>query len=171
MSGKVVKKSGGAELGGKSVLDIKDKKILRCLCEDARMPVSSISERTSLQRDLVVYRINKMKDQGVISSFRPVTNPPKMGLSFLNLVNFRLKNYSKEETDKFIKFLKNCKRVTEIYELSGEYDLMIIVASKDVADFDNVMKEIRELFSGIIDCFKSNNLVKNTSNDKYIDLT
>ena len=42
-------------------LDKKDKKILQALDKNARLSIANISRKTGIQRDSILYRINKMK--------------------------------------------------------------------------------------------------------------
>ena len=57
--------------GEKVKLDQKDKKILSLLDHDARLTVAEISRKTGIQRDSVLYRINRMKKMRVIRFFTP----------------------------------------------------------------------------------------------------
>ena len=73
-------------------LDKKDKKILELLNDNARLTIAGISRKTGIQRDSVLYRINKLKDSGVIRFFHSVLDPTVLGFPVYTFVNFSLYN-------------------------------------------------------------------------------
>ena len=81
--------------GEKVVLDATDKKIVETLYTDGRMPVSKISRKTGIRRDIVIYRLKKMLEKDVISFIIPILNPPKLGYPNLNSVNISIQNFDK----------------------------------------------------------------------------
>jgi len=71
-------------------LDGKDKKILKALDQNARLSIANISRKTGIQRDSVLYRINKMKKEGVIKFFHTALDPVILGYPVYSFVNFVL---------------------------------------------------------------------------------
>ena len=62
-------------------LDLLDRRILFELDCNSRRSLSEIARKVRLGRDLVSYRIERMKDLGVLKRCAAMVNPYKMGLT------------------------------------------------------------------------------------------
>jgi Lrp/AsnC family leucine-responsive transcriptional regulator len=98
------------------ILDEKDKKILMLLQDDGRMLLKTISKKINLSIDSVHKRIKEMKRKGVFESGIFV-EPRAIGFPLLADIKIKLKNVSKEEREKFIKYLQNHKRCIDLLRL------------------------------------------------------
>lgn len=127
-----------------------DKILLKELDTDARKPFSELAGKVHLSRDAIRNRIKKLIDNDVISHFKPIYNPPKMGFSTINYVFISLYNPSEEQEKKFLSFLKNHKHVTYIASLIGKWDYILDILARNPGEFDNVLKEIRQKFPDLI---------------------
>ena len=89
---KIVKKSEVVEL------DEKNRDILKYLESDGRVQYKEIAEKLDISSDTVKYRIDKMREQGVIESFVPVINYNKLGLfQYAGILKF---NYLDKENER-----------------------------------------------------------------------
>ena len=149
-------------------LDKKDKKILEILNDNARLTIAKISRKTGIQRDSVLYRINKLKDSSVIRFFHSVLNPVVLGFPVHTFVNFSLYNLNKENEKKFLSFLKFQKNVIYVAKTTGKWDVVIAIAARDLRQFDDIMTEIRMKFSKIIKEYDSSSIIQEY---KYDDMT
>src|SRR3989344_5904081 len=95
-------------------LDQKDKKILKVLDKNARISIADISRKTGIQRDSVLYRINKMEKQEAIKFFHTVLDPTLLGYPIYTFVNFVLYNLTEENEKSFLSFLKNHSNVVYV---------------------------------------------------------
>ena len=130
-------------------LDEKDCLILNLLQEDCRMHLTKISKKVGLSIDSVKKRIEKMIKKNI---FFPKIQLRPRNFSFNNIIDVKIKlhNYDKQDITKFIDYLKNNQRVSEIFSVSGEWDFSIVVIAKDAIDLGEVTAEIREKFDKII---------------------
>ncbi len=83
-------------------LDSKDKKILRELQENCRQTIAEIAKKTKLPRDVVVYRIKKLEQEGVIRQHHTMLNHSKLGHPLYAYVLFSLYNINMERLYKKI---------------------------------------------------------------------
>ena len=60
-------------------MDDTDKKILRCLRENARMSASAMGQRVNLSVSAVIERIRKMENSGIIRQYTTLVDPTFMG--------------------------------------------------------------------------------------------
>ncbi len=156
--------------GTKVDLDEKDKKILEQLQINARQPISTISRKTGLPRDVVKYRIKKLENNKVIRFYHTFLNPAKLGYPMYTFVLFTLSNFDIDKEKKFINFLKHHNKIVTVAKISGNWDIGINVCSSDFKDFDNVMYEIRTKFSDIIKEFQVGSVIEEYKSDYMIGL-
>mgnify|MGYP001587376837 CR=1 FL=1 len=88
-------------------LDLKDKKILTLLDENARYTNSEIAKKVQLSKPAVEYRINSLEKQKVIFEYYMVIDFTKLGYSQYKLY-FKFQNTNLEDETKIINYwIKN----------------------------------------------------------------
>ncbi|MBN2127693.1 MAG: winged helix-turn-helix transcriptional regulator [Candidatus Diapherotrites archaeon] len=151
-------------------LDRKDFLVLSELYEDARMPVSEISRKTGIQRDSIVYRINKMKKDGVIKSFVPVLDSAKIGFPIYSYVTLSMKSINSEKEKSFLSFCEKNPFITYIASLSGKWDYEIVISAENIEHLNAVLKEIRNNFSELIQVYESTLILSELKYDFLLGL-
>ncbi|MCQ4153753.1 MAG: Lrp/AsnC family transcriptional regulator [Archaeoglobales archaeon] len=109
-------------------IDEIDLKILKELQDDARKSLKEIAEKVGVAEGTVYNRINKMKTMGVIKKFIPVLDYSMLGYDITAVVGVSAEGGQLVEIEKEIAKDKN---VTAVYDVTGEYDILI------VAKFEN----------------------------------
>jgi Lrp/AsnC family leucine-responsive transcriptional regulator len=151
-------------------LDNKDKKILEIINNDARLSVAEISRKTGIQRDSVLYRINKMKKQNVIRFFHTVIDPTVLNHPVYSFVNFVLYNLTEEKEKSFQRYLKSNPNVVYVAKTTGKWDVVIAIAARDLKQFDEIMTGIRMKFSKIIKEYDSSSIIQEYKYDNMTGL-
>lgn len=130
-------------------LDKKDCIILDLLQKNCRMKLTAIAKQADLSIDSVKKRIEKMIKNKV---FYPKIQLRPRNFGFVNIlaVNMRLQYSSEDEFLKFIAYLKSHPKVVEIMQTAGEWDISIVIISKDAIEFGKILSEIRGKFGKII---------------------
>ncbi|MCB9358404.1 AsnC family transcriptional regulator [Candidatus Woesearchaeota archaeon] len=132
----------------KDKLDLIDKKILAELDKNCRIPSSILARKVKKSRQTVEYRINKLVERGIITSFNAAFNPHKMGYKIYK-VYLKLRNLPEDKGNLF-EFLKSSGIVYWMGECSGSWDLIFGVFSKDDYEFYRLKNEITSKFQKII---------------------
>jgi len=122
-------------------LDEIDRKILNELQHNARIPVTELAKRVNLSKTPVAQRIRQMEEAGLISAYRAVISPLKLGLSHVTYVEVRLSDTREAALRKFNEAVRNIPEVEECYMIAGGFDYLIKVRSRDIADYRRVMGE------------------------------
>lgn len=151
-------------------LDPKDKKILEALDKNARLSIADISRKTGIQRDSVLYRINKMKKQKVIRFFHTVLDPTVIDYPIYTFVNFVLHNLTGENEKSFLGYLKSYPNVVYVAKTTGKWDFTINIAAKDLKHFDEIITQIRMKFSKIIKEYETASIIQEYKYDYMVDL-
>jgi Lrp/AsnC family leucine-responsive transcriptional regulator len=134
------------DYGDKVKLDIKDKKILEVLQKEARLPISEISKKVKMPADSVKYRINRLEKLGVIRFYHAVLNFSLLGNPMYSYTFFSLSAMKENEEKEFINFLVSHSKVTWVSKTTGKWDFIIGACSKDLKEYDGILKSIRLKF-------------------------
>ena len=130
-------------------VDVKDKKILTLLSENSRMPISEIDKKVSLSRDSISYRINGMKEEGVIQGLYPSINFKKLGYNIYHLF-LLIEEKSRERQKQLFKNLKEHQNTISVMEYSDRWDVEIIMIAKSLEEFDMITSNLLSNFSDMI---------------------
>ncbi len=118
-----------------SSLDALDKKILKILKDNARIPFTKIAEDLKVPDTTIHFRINKMLKNGIIRKFSTLINPIAFGFAQASLVKIKVGGHI--VSDLSVKFTKEfaekiAARDDVIFVGIGpsETEIMIIYYSK-----------------------------------------
>ena len=130
-------------------LDAKDRKILYELDINSRHSNSEIAKKVGLSKQVVGFRIKRLIQEGIISSFYTVIDISKLGFTIHK--NFlRLQNLTKEKENELITFLKANQNVVWVVSCDGKYDLAFGTWATDMAYLDKTLNELNKLFGEYI---------------------
>ena len=127
------------------VLSIKDRKILKELFDDGRLPFSVIAKRVGLSKEVVNYRVKKLIDKGILIRFNTVIDVSKLGWQ-IYFINIRLRNIDDVVEEEIINLLANHPNIAQVLKCIGTYDLVLKVFVKDYIEANNLMKSIEMKF-------------------------
>lgn len=121
-------------------IDELDLKIISHLQENGRIPVAELAKRLNQPENTVRYRIERLLKNGVIRRFTALVDPRALGLNVSAAVMFKV---DPKKLDQLLEKLTSMKDVTNIYQLSGEWDLIAVVFAKDIQDLHERIEELR----------------------------
>jgi len=131
------------------IIDEKDKKILMVLQEDGRVQLKAISKKVNLSIDSVHKRIKEMKRKNVFRS-TILINPRVIGYPLVADIKIKLKNVSEIKRQKFINYLQDHERCTELLSTFGDYDFTCVLITKDSNELEKISTQIRQKFKELI---------------------
>lgn len=126
-------------------IDRKDRKILYELDRDSRQAFSALAKKVGLSKDSVFYRVEKMKEKGIIKGFHTLINVGKLGFYSFRLY-LKFENIDPKKKEEIIEFLKKEKIVMWIVSIDGKYDLGLWILSKSIAEVSELYKKIINKF-------------------------
>jgi len=129
--------------------DERDIRIIRMLQKDARAPLTKIAAAVNLSIDSTKKRIQRMVEKKWFY-FHIQLRPRNLGFKNIVDIKIKLRNYSEEEYNRFISYLKSHPRVAELFTVAGDFDISIVIIAKDAQDQGKVTQQIRNRFSSII---------------------
>ena len=104
-------------------LDALDKKILRLIAEDARIPFLEVARACNVSGAAIHQRVQKLTSLGVLKGSQFIIDPEKIGYETCAYVALYLKEPEKQ--DAVIEALKRVPEVVECHTTTGGMDLFI----------------------------------------------
>lgn len=122
-------------------IDATDRRILTELVADARIPVSELARRVGLSKTPVAARIRRMEEMGLITGYRAMLSPLKLGLTHVTFMQVRLSDTREKALEQFNAEVRKIPEVEECYMIASGFDYLLKVRSRDMAGFRKVMAE------------------------------
>ena len=120
-------------------LDQTDRDIIRSLERDARMSLRSVAEEIGVSLGTVSNRLKRLEDTGVVKGYRVEIDPDKVGWGLTVVVGLRIEKGRLLELQRLI---AKDSRVLGVYDVTGEFDSMILARAKDRSDLDDLSKTV-----------------------------
>jgi len=123
-------------------LDKKDKKLLYLLDENSREQESSLGKKLNISKQVVNYRLNKLKNLGLITEFQTVLNIRVFDKAIYAQIFGKIESSSKNKTSEILNYLKNHPRVAYLAIYGGRFDYSISLVGADLQEFNEQLKSI-----------------------------
>ena len=136
-------------------MDDFDKKILKCLQEDATISTSALSEKVGLSTTPCWRRVQILEEKGFIEKRVAIVNKKKLNLSLTVIVNIKTSQDSKDWLDCFKKSIVHIPEVVEVLRLSGETDYSLKILVPNIEEYDRVYQEIISKIDDLYDVSSS----------------
>ncbi|MBM4240870.1 MAG: Lrp/AsnC family transcriptional regulator [Euryarchaeota archaeon] len=120
-------------------IDETDKKILNLLTQDGRMSYRKISKKLDVSVGTVHNRVEKLLKSGVIKKFVPVIDHGKLGYKLTTVIGVRVKGGLLRNWEDKTAYHKN---VLGIYDVTGEFDAILIAKFEDTNELDKFIKRL-----------------------------
>ena len=104
-------------------LDALDKKILRLIAEDARIPFLEVDRSCNVSGAAIHQRIQTLNNLGVLKGSQFVIDPEKIGYETCAFVGLNLKH-----PEHFVDAMEELKKIPEVVEChytTGNYDMFV----------------------------------------------
>jgi len=143
--------------------DETDKKILKILSTNARIPIIDLAEKTNLTRDIINYRLKKLINENIIIQNRCYLNLDQIQINHYKII-FRTKNFNEQSEKQIKSYISQHKKATQFLKLIGSWDLEIEFETENEDELYKILTDIRKQFSDIIRDF---DILRITKTHKY----
>ncbi|GGP05290.1 AsnC family transcriptional regulator [Cloacibacterium rupense] len=123
-------------------LDQKDLQILDILQRNSNYSVKEIGEKIALSFTPTYERIKNLEKNGTIEKYIALLNRKKIGVELVAYCNVTIRNQSKNSLDEFEKEIVQYDEVQEVISLSGTYDFMLKIATKNIDSYNNFITSV-----------------------------
>ncbi|MFA5860189.1 MAG: Lrp/AsnC family transcriptional regulator [Candidatus Thermoplasmatota archaeon] len=123
-------------------LDDVDLALLRALNQDARKSYRDLAKELGLALSTVSSRVKRLETEEYITGYVPVLDPQKLGLDLVVIVGVKITHGKLLDAQKRIAKLA---RVFGVYDVTGEWDSMVLARFRDREELNDFVKEILAL--------------------------
>lgn len=135
--------------------DATDRKILARLAADADIPLARLAGECGVTRQTVAARIKRLEQSGVIKGRRAVIDLEQLGLRAFFLLFLKLDVSDPEKAAAFIRTIKTDPSVLMDVSITGEWDVLLLLAFHDVKEYESYTSDLRARMGAMIKDSKS----------------
>jgi Lrp/AsnC family transcriptional regulator for asnA, asnC and gidA len=120
------------------MLDELDKKILNALNKNARMSFRQTAKKLGISPTTLHNKVKKLETSGILKGYIPLIDTESVGYNLIAIIGLRVKQEKDTEVQEAISKLP---QVGSIYEITGEWDLILICYFKGRKDLTHFLKK------------------------------
>jgi transcriptional regulator, AsnC family len=120
-------------------LDALDRKILKLIAEDARIPFLEVARACNVSGAAIHQRIQKLTMLGILKGSEFIIDPEKIGYETCAYIGLYLKD--PESFDLVVERLRKIPEVTECHYTTGGYDMFIKIYAKNNHHLLNIIHD------------------------------
>ena len=123
-------------------LDDIDHRILRELTRDARQPNLALADRVGLSPSACLRRVQALEKAGIITSYRAVLDPAKLGIGFVAYVTVGPGSHTTAAQGAFERAVARAPEVRECHNITGTVEYLLRIECADLAAFKHWHTEV-----------------------------
>ena len=120
-------------------VDYLDKKILRLIAEDARIPFLEVARACNVSGAAIHQRIQKLTNMGILKGSQFIIDPEKIGYETCAYIGLYLKD--PEKFDQVVEGLKRIPEVVECHYTTGGFDMFIKIYAMNNHHLMNIIHD------------------------------
>lgn len=122
-------------------LDAIDRRILRCLQENARLSSAELAQQVGLSVSPVWRRVRALEEAGVITGYQALVNPASVGLPVNVFVHVSLEKQVEPALEAFEAAIRRRPEVLECYLMTGDADYLLRVVVPNLAEYERFLMD------------------------------
>ncbi|MBU7589293.1 MAG: Lrp/AsnC family transcriptional regulator [Sphingopyxis terrae] len=122
-------------------LDEFDRKIIAILGRDGRMTYTELAQRVGLSKTPCQQRVKRLVDCGLITGFRAIVDPAKLGLDHVAFTEVKLSDTREEALRRFNDAVRRIPEVEECHMIASSFDYLLKVRTLDIRRYRIVLGE------------------------------
>ena len=125
--------------GADMELDDTDRAILQALLKDSRASQRELSRIVGVAQGTITNRLKRLESSGVINGYSVVLNPESVGWTMTIMAGLCI---SKGKMIDVQQKIAADPRVFSVYDVTGDWDSMVLARVRDRADLDDLTKTV-----------------------------
>lgn len=122
----------------RDVPDDVDRRLLRALADDARMPNNALAARAGIAPSTCLGRVRALRERGVIRGYHADIDPAALGRPIQAMIAVRLQSHARGHIPEFMARIAELPEVLNVFFLGGADDFHVHIAatgSENLRDF------------------------------------
>jgi len=120
----------------------KDLKIISYLRQDARMPLTTMSKKTSIPVSTIFDRL-RVNEQNLIIKHTSLLDFTKLGYFTRANINFKV---AREDKEALKEYLMKHQSINSVYKINNGYDYMVEGIFRQIKDMEEFIDQIENKF-------------------------
>lgn len=116
-----------------------DTRLLRALREDARRSNRQLAKELGVAATTVGNRLSDLEERGIVRGYRADVDYRKLGLGLVAVTRIKAKG---EALPGIVRALTGHPSLTHVYEITGEFDIMVIGRFADESEMNREIKRM-----------------------------
>lgn len=126
-------------------MDKIDKQILRIVQSKGRLSTADLAEKVGLSPSPCARRLKRLEDEGFIESYQANLNKEKIGIGLTFFVEIRINNHQASSIEEFERGICDIEEAINVSIVSGAYDYLVEVVTKDLNSFEQFTRKLHRL--------------------------
>lgn len=123
-------------------IDAVNQRILHELSRNGRLPNLELAERVGLSPSSCLRRVQELERAGVITGYRAVIDPAKVGVGLVAYVAVGLNQHTKAAQEAFERAIARAREVRECHNITGTVEYLLRVEAADLAAYKHWHTEV-----------------------------
>ena len=122
-------------------LDSFDHAILRELSVEGRISATELARRIGLSKSPTQTRLKRLEEAGVITGYRAILDPIRMGQAHVAFVEVRLSDTREAALQAFNRAVLAVPEIEQCHMIASRFDYLLKVRTSDIQDYRRVLAE------------------------------
>jgi Lrp/AsnC family transcriptional regulator, regulator for asnA, asnC and gidA len=132
---------------GEFVMDEIDSEIISSLVKNSRITLSQMSKEINVPDATISHRLKKL-EKSIIKQYTLILDHKKIGLKVTAIIIIQTESEKHEAVELE---LSKLKEISEVYSISGEYDILIKVWSHSITELNKIVNSKIRSIDGVDD--------------------
>ncbi|MBM5050850.1 Lrp/AsnC family transcriptional regulator [Vibrio parahaemolyticus] len=126
-------------------MDKIDRQLLHLIQKDATLTTAELADQVGLSASPCARRLKRLEQEGVISGYRAMISRGAVGIAMTVFVEVSLNNHQASSIDQFETAIVDMDEVISCHVVSGAYDYLLEVVSKDLPGYESFTRKLQRL--------------------------
>jgi Lrp/AsnC family leucine-responsive transcriptional regulator len=122
-------------------LDRFDRSILSVLAVDGRISITDLARKIGLSKSPTQARLRRLEADGVITGYRALFDPIRLGLDHVSFVEVRLQDTREAALAEFNAAVARVPEIEQVHLIAGNFDYLMKVRTQNMSDYRRVLAE------------------------------
>ncbi len=122
-------------------MDRFDQAIIKAVTEDGRISVADLARRIGLSKSPAQARLKRLEAEGVITGYRAMVDPIRLGLDHVAFVEVRLNDTREKALSEFNQAVRVISEVEQAHMIASNFDYLLKVRTRSMTEYRTVLAE------------------------------
>ncbi|MFD2176147.1 Lrp/AsnC family transcriptional regulator [Veronia pacifica] len=124
-------------------MDRIDRQLLALMQKDARLTTAELADMVGLSPSPCARRIKRLEKENIIDGYHAALSREKVGIAMTMFVEVSLNNHQVTSVDDFEQAISDMPEVVSCHVVSGTYDYLLEVVSKDLLGYEQFTRKLQ----------------------------